>query len=419
MNHVQLTEAIFDSELDSSLGIVADGKEALSSSSTTSLLVKDVRAVSDAFDGLHWEYNGVIHNVSERKMKNKSTSVKADCHHFFQSPVSSMMAIFPLVFWNIIVREIDRYATRKIKRQVEQKVTKRPRLICGYKWQDVTLQEVVTYFGLLMYGMLFPKTGRRMRDSWESPYQNAWTKYMSKGRYLQITSVLHFNDNTDEVGKSRDSLHKIRPLLTILKQSLGKYADHGSEVSYDEATMANKSSYGRFLICFNPMKPTGKFHFKIYMICCAYTKLTFSIKVHTKDNSDLEQEDSHDESLNKLDNLTLQLCKPFFNSGCTVNMDNYYMSTTCAIKLRENGVFCRGIIRSNRKFVPKSIFFTPTEARTLPRGTHRIAVNNEHQIVAVGWLDNKPVHFISTSDTSEIVEVKRRPGRSHYMLVHQ
>jgi len=116
----------FDSELDSSWAIVADGKEALSSSSITPLLVKDVDAVSDAIDGLHWEYNGVIHNVSDRKMKNKSTSVKADCHHFFQSPVSSMMAIFPLVFWNIIVREINRYATQKIKKQVEQKVTKRP-----------------------------------------------------------------------------------------------------------------------------------------------------------------------------------------------------------------------------------------------------------------------------------------------------
>jgi hypothetical protein len=40
----------------------------------------------------------------------------------------------------------------------------------------------MTYFGLFMYGMLFPKTGRRMRDYWESPYQNAWTKFMSKGR---------------------------------------------------------------------------------------------------------------------------------------------------------------------------------------------------------------------------------------------
>jgi hypothetical protein len=33
---------------------------------------------------------------------------------------------------------------------------------------------------------------------------------------------------------------------------------------------------------------------------------------------------------------------------------------------------------------------------------------HEHQILAVGWLDNKPVHFIPTTDTSEIVNVKRR-----------
>jgi hypothetical protein len=38
--------------------------------------------------------------------------------------------------------------------------------------------------------------------------------------------------------------------------------------------MANKSSFRVHLICFNPMKPTWKFHFKIYMICCAKTNLT-------------------------------------------------------------------------------------------------------------------------------------------------
>jgi hypothetical protein len=72
-----------------------------------------------------------------------------------------------------------------------------------------------------------------MHDAWESPYENAWTKFMRKGRYLQITSVLHFNDNSDKIGKTSDSLHKIRPLLTIFKNSLGHYADHGSELSYN------------------------------------------------------------------------------------------------------------------------------------------------------------------------------------------
>ena len=60
--------------------------------------------------------------------------------------------------------------------------------------------------------------------------------------HLQITSVLHFNDNGEVSKMTRDSLHKIRPLLNILKRTLGHYANLGSEHSFDEATMACKSS---------------------------------------------------------------------------------------------------------------------------------------------------------------------------------
>ena len=84
--------------------------------------------------------------------------------------------------------------------------------------------------------------------------------------------------------------------------------------------MANKSSYAWYLICFNPMKPTGKFHFKIYMVCCAESNLTLRIKIHTKDNADREEERNYDDFINKLDNLTLELCHPFFQSGTTINM---------------------------------------------------------------------------------------------------
>ncbi len=37
-------------------------------------------------------------------------------------------------------------------------------------------------------------------------------------------------------------------------------------------------------------------------------------------------------------------------------------------------------------------------------------VNEEHQILAIGWIDNKAVHFISTADTTEPVIVNRRSG---------
>jgi len=134
------------------------------------------------------------------------------------------------------------------------------------------------------------------------------------------------------------------------------------------------------------------------------------MKIRTRDNSDVEVDDNFNKLMNKLANQTVQLCKPFFNSGSAVNMDNYFMSITCAMKLCQHGVFYRGTIHSNCKFVPKSIFFYTSEAQNLPRGTHQIAVNHDHRIVAIGWLDNKPVYFISTADTTEIVSVSRRSG---------
>jgi hypothetical protein len=45
---------------------------------------------------------------------------------------------------------------------------------------------------------------------------------MTKSRFLQIDLMLHFNDNEDEEGREKGSLHKIRPQLNILKVTLGK-----------------------------------------------------------------------------------------------------------------------------------------------------------------------------------------------------
>jgi hypothetical protein len=61
---------------------------------------------------------------------------------------------------------------------------------------------------------------------------------MGVGRFTQINSMLHFNNNNDDEGIAGDSLHKIRPLLQILKKTLGRYAVLGTEFSFDEATMA-------------------------------------------------------------------------------------------------------------------------------------------------------------------------------------
>jgi hypothetical protein len=117
---------------------------------------------------------------------------------------------------------------------------------------------------------------------------------MMKSRFLQIGLLLHFNDNKEEEGWEKDSLHKIRPHLNILKITLGKYAIFGSELSLDEAIMANK--------------------YRIW----------------------------YDDFFNRLDNLTLQLCHLFSWSSSTINMDDCQMSTTCAMKVAKKWYFLPG-----------------------------------------------------------------------------
>jgi hypothetical protein len=375
--------------------------------SNSEFLLRDTNFEEDSDDhdivpeiGMHWEFDGTITQEPNMKMPMKATTVKPGLETHFKCPIDAYMAVLPLELWEVVVQEVNRYA----EQQLAEKKQKR-RLISGLKWMQVTVNDIMTYFGILIYSMLYPQTGISMHDSWDSPYFSPWTKFMSRRRFQQISSVLHFNDNNDVNGMRTDGLHKIRPVLNILKKTLGQYAELGSEHSFDEGTMACRSKYGRHLITFNASKPTGKFHFKLYLLCCAGTNLVHKLKVHSRDKSDLETND--EEMVSKIDSLTLQMCAGLYNSGSTINMDNYYMSTTCAIRLKQKGVFCRGTIRSSRKFLPKSILFSKSEIRKSPRGMHRTAVNHEHGLQAIGWLDNKAVHMISTADTTDTDKVSR------------
>ncbi len=258
--------------------------------------------------GLHWEFNGSIENKPHNKMLFTPTKLKPGSDRLFCTPIDSVMAIFPLPFWEVIVTEVNHYAEQKLTVKKERKC-----LIAGYKWRPIILKEIMTYFGILIYGMLYPQTGHCMLEWWDSPYKNAWSKFMSHGRFLQICSVLYFSDNSDVDGMHTDSLHKVHPMLNILKSTLSHYAILGSEHSFDEGTMACHSSYGRHLVVYNGMKPTGKFPFKIYMLCCAVTNLVYKIKILTRNNSDLDNTSDQtaqalDEELNKIDPLMLEMC---------------------------------------------------------------------------------------------------------------
>jgi hypothetical protein len=117
----------------------------------------------------------------------------------------------PYIFCEIFCNKINRYARDYLQ-------SKQRRQICGYIWKSVTINELLTYLEILVFSMLYPQTCRRVRTAWKNQQINSWTSHMGIGWLCQINSMLHFNNNDDDKGIAKDSLHKIRPLLQIIKK---------------------------------------------------------------------------------------------------------------------------------------------------------------------------------------------------------
>jgi hypothetical protein len=61
----------------------------------------------------------------------------------------------------------------------------------------------------------------------------------------------------------------------------------------------------------------GKFHFKLYVLCCAIANLVVRICIHTKDSSDMDytSEEFDWEQIKKTDKLTSEMCSILHGCG--------------------------------------------------------------------------------------------------------
>jgi hypothetical protein len=164
----------------------------------------------------------------------------------FSTPLDSIISSFPLIYWKIISRETNDNAHMKLQQQFTMTGK---HTISGSRWtHDTTFKEILQLYGILMMMVLVPLPSATYTSYWTygSP-MFPWTNTITLLRFKKLHSVLHFNLSATEV-KGKDALHKTRPLLNILKKTLGVFLIPGSEMLLDEATCASRSSYGRELI---------------------------------------------------------------------------------------------------------------------------------------------------------------------------
>ncbi|GMF36692.1 unnamed protein product [Phytophthora fragariaefolia] len=100
-------------------------------------------------------------------------------------------------------------------------------------------------------------------------------------------TLRHFNElryafsfrNLEANGENTDQAARIRPLLNLLKTTGSKYVEVGRDVALDEVSVACRSKFGKPLIVYNPIKPTGKYHFRIYMLYCATSWISLNFRL--------------------------------------------------------------------------------------------------------------------------------------------
>ena len=382
-------------------------------------------------------------NISKRG----DSRVKPEREGCFSSPILSLLAFIPFSMFKSITIYSNAYAHAVMKKSGK-------RTICGARWPaDISINEMMKFFGLLFSMALRPTPGSPYTFCWSDPGWHPYTVHLSLRRFQQIRSVLHFNFTQlgDDRNKNRDALHKVRPLLNCLKLTFPLFLQLGDNFSLDEASVASRSRYGSDIIFYNPTKPGGKYHFRFYMMCCSTSYICIRLRMHTRNQSDFgdgfyETEsggksggDSDEESLDGGDNsptasnkqrtdvqgpdtnnsqpvkkmvaLVLDMCKPLFGTGSCVNMDNYYTSPEVAVALGRRDVFMRGTCRTNRLGFPAAVRFTNTEATNQGRGRMKRVVDVRNNLVAYGWVDGNPVHFLTSADGSNTSEVTRRIGK--------
>ena len=144
------------------------------------------------------------------------------------TPAECFGLFFTPALWTTMKEETNRYAVDWAARH--------PRTAGSHMkaWVDVTEEELQCYLALriLMGIVRLPE----QKDYWSTDpltRQAAYPANMSRDRFAQITSKIHFVDNAVPHGK--DHLYKIRPVVdTLLRTFKDVYVPH-AHISIDES----------------------------------------------------------------------------------------------------------------------------------------------------------------------------------------
>lgn len=289
------------------------------------------------------------------------TRIKPEHRHLFEhSATSSLFAYLPISFWKQVLLHTNQQAREKS--------------IVGAKTLLFTLDELMKFLGIMWFMAAVDKGeyanywGEQIEDAIFETTTSNLDNVMPLRRFKLLRAAFCFRCSSDisALESKRDSAVRIRPVLNMLKEKSMLYVQVGRNLAVDEASVSARHKFARHLIVYNAQKPTGKYHFRFYMVCCATSWLCLNFRLHGESTMQARADGLYDvsetqaladeiEPAKKTRQIVLEITRPFFGSGRIVNCDNYYTSVMLLLALQLKGLFCRGTIKRVSMHFPRHV----------------------------------------------------------------
>jgi len=317
---------------------------------------------------------------------------------------------------DLIVCETNRYAHQYIQHNVI------PPHSPVRTWTPTTRDEIYAFIGLsLLMGLIY-KPRMYMYWSGDKIFRTpVFGQVMSRDRFLLILRFLHFNDNDlyDAKDRQRDRLHKIRPIMDMIKVNCSSVFSPGRDLCVDESLVLFK---GR--VAFKQFVRTkrARFGLKMFELCTSRGILLDFLVYHGKMREELASIPGH--HLLFSEQVPITLMSRYLDKGHRLFLDNYYMSPVLTQYLLDRQTKVVVTVRPTRRNFPRelaNLSIAKGESKFMASHTGLLAVKYR----ALQDKSNKKakiVHLLTTDHTNRCVDTGkklRRPTCHQTSLCHR
>jgi len=190
-------------------------------------------------------------------------------------------------------------------------------------FQPTCSQEVQNFLGLCLLGSSLKFSVVRDMFSDNSLYYHPIVRHIMSGRrfekLLRFFSVQYAGDNP-LVGPMK----KIYPVFDMLIQKFQSLYFPDENLSLDESLLLHR---GRLTWRQYMKNKKAKYGIKFYELC-THDGYVLNIDMYRGKNTSSTVIEPNLEGLSKVDNIDINLMKPYLNKGHSLYMDNFYNSVT-------------------------------------------------------------------------------------------